>query len=139
MAEWGLFIGEVARRADVTVKTIRYYERIGLLPPSARNAGNLRVFDPETVQRLGFIRRAKSLGFSLLEIDEIISVHDQGRCTCGRVRQTIRRKLGEIEAKLGELRAMRQTLLRVEKKLPPAESAVSESICPAIHESAPAG
>lgn len=136
MASRMLYIGEVARRAGVTVKAIRYYERIGLIPPPVRNEGNLRRFAAPVVERLEFVKRAKSLGFTLLEIGEILSVHDEGQCTCGRVRETVRRKLAEIEAKLREVRAMRTSLLGVEKKLPPVASGANELICPAIHQNA---
>ena len=132
-----LYIGDVARRTGLTVKAIRYYERIGLIVPAARNSGNLRQFSPLVVERLAFVKRAKSLGFTLGEISEIVSVHDQGQCTCGRVRQTVGNKLAEIEEKLREIKALRSTLLRVQKILPPQAEGVNERICPAIHEQAP--
>ena len=137
MAFEQLSIGDVARRAGLTVKAIRYYERIGLIPPPARNMGNLRRFGPEVVERLDFVRRAKSLGFTLREIGEILSVHDQGQCSCGRVRRTIDAKLAEIEEKLREIRALRASLLRVKNKLPPQEDGLDARICPAIHDHAP--
>jgi len=67
-------IGRLARAADVGVETIRFYEREGLLAPPARTASGYRLYSPKTAERLGFIRRAKALGFSLAEIRELLEL-----------------------------------------------------------------
>ena len=112
-----LYIGEAARRAGVTVKAIRYYERIGLIPEAGRNEGKFRTFPAETVERIEFIKRAQTLGFMLEEIGEILAVYDQGDCTCGQVRDSVESKVGVIERKLRELKSLRRDLLAVMARL----------------------
>ena len=127
-----LYIGKAARKAETTVKTLRYYERIGLIPVAARN-GRFRVYEEDTVERVRFIRKAQALGFSLDEIREIVQVYDQGRCFCGQVARAVDAKLRVIDAKLEELQALRQDLAGVRKRLPQADSSRSPRICPVIH------
>ena len=105
-----IYIGEAAQKAGVTVKAIRYYERIGLIAEAGRNEGGFRIFPEETVQRIEFIRRSQTLGFTLGEIGEILAVYDQGDCTCGQVRNSLESKVGVIERKLRELKALRRDL-----------------------------
>ena len=100
-----IFIGEAAQKANVTVKAIRYYERIGLIPEAGRNEGKFRIFPMETVERIEFIKRAQALGFALEEIAEILAVYDQGECSCGQVRNSVEQKLSTINYKLQELKA----------------------------------
>lgn len=104
----GLTIGELARRAGVRISTLRYYERRELLPPPHRNESGYRLYPPEAVAVVGFIGRAKSLGFSLEEIRELLSLRaSQGR---PELKGRIQAKLGEIRAKLRELEALRRSL-----------------------------
>lgn len=72
-----LQIGSVADRSNVPIKTIRYYEEIGLLKSSGRTGGKFRLFDPEVVQRIGLIKRLQKLGLSLQEIAEILQVYSK--------------------------------------------------------------
>lgn len=127
-----LYIGEAARRAGATIKTIRYYERIGLIPVAARN-GRFRVYDEDTVERVRFIRKAQALGFSLDEIREIVQVYDQGECSCGQVGRAVDAKLQVIDAKLKELQALKEELVTVKKRLPQSDPSRSSRICPVIH------
>ena len=128
-----MYIGEAARRADTTIKTIRYYERIELLPPAPRNGGRFRVYDEETVDRVRFIRKAQVLGFSLEEIREIVRVYDQGECSCGQVSQTVEIKLQIIDDKVKELKNLKKDLLEIQWRLPQERSSRSPRICPVIH------
>ena len=132
-----IFIGEAAMKANVTVKAIRYYERIGLIPEAGRNEGKFRIFPAETVERIEFIKRAQSLGFTLEEIGEMLAVYDQGDCTCGQVRDSVESKVGVIERKLRELKLLRRDLLAVIVRLADRDSERSTTICPVIHETRP--
>jgi MerR family transcriptional regulator, mercuric resistance operon regulatory protein len=95
-------IGELARRSGCHVETIRYYERIKLLPLPSRSAGRYR---------LGFIRRARELGFTLEEARALLalSTHD-GRTACAEVRQLAAGHLEEVRAKIADLKAMETVL-----------------------------
>ncbi|MEE8436017.1 MAG: heavy metal-responsive transcriptional regulator [bacterium] len=128
-----MYIGEAARRAGTTIKTIRYYERIELLPPAPRNDGRFRVYDEDTVERVRFVRKAQALGFSLEEIREIVRVYDQGECSCGQVAHTVETKLQVIDNKVKELNTLKQELLEIQQRLPHARSSPNSRICPVIH------
>ena len=129
------YIGEAAKRAGVTVKAIRYYERIGLIPEAGRNEGRFRIFPEETVERIEFIKRAQALGFTLEEIAEILAVYDQGECSCGQVRKSVAQKMKVIDHKLKELRALKKDLLVVDERLAGKENERTTTICPVIHDS----
>ena len=128
-----MFIGEAARRADTTIKTLRYYERIGLLPLAPRNEARFRVYGEDTVERVRFIRKAQVLGFSLEEIREIVRVYDQGECSCGQVAQTVEAKLRIIDHKVKELNTLKKELLEIQQRLPHEGSSPNSRICPVIH------
>lgn len=104
-----LSIGRLARAADVGVETIRFYEREGLLPEPARTASGYRQYPLDTIDRLGFVRRAKRLGFSLAEIRELLALaHADGERA--RVKAIAEQKLSVIEQRIGELTRMRDAL-----------------------------
>jgi MerR family transcriptional regulator, copper efflux regulator len=105
-----LTIGEVARRAGVGVETVRFYERQGLLEEPARKESGYRQYAEDVVARLRFIRRAKELGFSLKEIGELIALRLDPATTCADIRQRAEAKVADIEAKIRDLRKMRQAL-----------------------------
>jgi len=108
--------GQLARRCAVGPETIRFYERRGLLPEAPRSRGGYRRFDETAVHRLVFIRRAKALGFSLPEIEELLSLHDEPDGDRGRVKQITESKLREIEAKLEDLERIRAALSRLARQ-----------------------
>jgi MerR family transcriptional regulator, redox-sensitive transcriptional activator SoxR len=101
-----LTIGEVARRAGVATSSIRYYERIGLLPEPDREGGQRR-YDPDVLGKLGFIGVAQSAGFKLREIKELVEGVDGADGLGEQMRSLSSRKLGEIEALLERTRAMK--------------------------------
>ncbi len=103
-----LTIGTVARRAGVSVETIRYYQRRGLLPLPALPPGGIRRYPEETVRRLQFIKRAQQLGFALAEIDALLALGDAARC--GETCMLAERKLAEIEARIEALRSVQAAL-----------------------------
>ncbi|WP_290686207.1 MULTISPECIES: Cu(I)-responsive transcriptional regulator [unclassified Haematobacter] len=102
-------IGEVAEALDMPAKTIRYYEDIGLVTPARRDNG-YRSYSGQDVHRLGFLGRARSLGFSIAECRALLALYsDRGRASAD-VRRIAEEHLGEIERKIDELAAMRDTL-----------------------------
>ncbi|MGH9849265.1 MAG: heavy metal-responsive transcriptional regulator [Blastocatellia bacterium] len=105
-----LRIGEVALRSGVSIDTVRYYERRRLLPPAPRSDGGFRLFTPETVERVQFIKQAQELGFSLDEIGEILTTG--GASECRRVRDHLKVKLSEVDDRLRLMQDFRKTLAR---------------------------
>jgi DNA-binding transcriptional MerR regulator len=108
-----LKIGEVARQTGLSIKTIRYYERRGLLEQPPRTQGGYRLYGTEEVARLRFVQRAKLLGLTLEEIKELVEL--AVRCNEGeivpRLEEVLEAKLAEMERKMVELSAFRQNLL----------------------------
>lgn len=102
--------GQLARASDVGIEAIRFYERQGLVPAPARTAAGYRRYPQRTIQRLQFIRRAKSLGFSLQEIGELLALHDDEHSSRTRVKAMTEAKLTEVENKIRDLQQMRAVL-----------------------------
>lgn len=102
-------IGRLASAADVKIDTVRYYERSGLLAPAARRESGYREYGHDELQRLRFIRRAQQLGFSLDEIRELLHLVDS-RGDRAEVRALAEDRLGDIERRLEQLTALRDTL-----------------------------
>jgi Cu(I)-responsive transcriptional regulator len=99
-------IGELARATGTKLETIRYYERIGLLPPPARTSGNYRAYAERHLARLSFIRRGRDLGFSLDDIRELLRLSDDRGQPCVKVDRIARVHLTEVERKLADLAAL---------------------------------
>jgi Cu(I)-responsive transcriptional regulator len=106
-------IGELSRRTGVTAETIRYYERVGVLPRPARGGGGYRRYGAADEERLAFVRRARDLGFSLGEVRELLSLADDPARPCADVDQLARVHLAQVEAKLAQLAGLRSELVRV--------------------------
>jgi len=104
-------IGALARAVGVNVETVRYYQRIGLLPRPPRARGSIRRYPPETLRRLRFIKRAQSLGFSLEEVAALLQLADGEHCAETRVLGE--KKLGLVQRKIEELAAIRAALERL--------------------------
>ena len=109
MNDSGLQIGEIATHSGVSIDTVRYYERLKLLPCAARSSGRFRIFPVETVERIKFIKQAQEMGFSLDEIRGLLT-NGGGINECRRVRDLLRIKLDEIDDRMKKLRRFRQTL-----------------------------
>jgi Cu(I)-responsive transcriptional regulator len=103
-------IGQLARVADTNAETIRYYERIGLLPPPPRTAGNYRDYATVHVSRLTFTRRARDLGFSIEQVRTLLDLADQKEQSCEAVDAIARDHLAEVKRKLADLGALRREL-----------------------------
>ncbi|HRI10041.1 MAG TPA: heavy metal-responsive transcriptional regulator [Nannocystaceae bacterium] len=108
-------IGEVARQSGLSVDTVRFYEREGLLGRVRRRPSGTREFGSETVQRLAFIRQAAALGFSLAEIRELLVLRVSSRTTCEEVQRRAQAKLDGVRARIAELEALGASLARVVK------------------------
>jgi MerR family mercuric resistance operon transcriptional regulator len=106
----GLAIGALSRLTECNIETIRYYERVGILPPPPRTGGGHRVYDREHLKRLVFVRRARELGFSLEEIRGLLGLVDGGEYTCDEVRAVAEQHLDAIRAKIADLRRLEATM-----------------------------
>lgn len=105
-----LTIGKVAKAAGVSTDTLRYYERRGLLAPAGESAGGYRLYDGEAVRRLRFIRHAKACGFTLEEIQELITLQHRKEACCGNIQSFLTTKKLQIEHRIRLLHAMSAAL-----------------------------
>jgi len=106
-----LAIGELSRRTGVNIETIRYYERVGVLPSPRRNESGRRLYGPFESRALSFVRRARELGFTLDEVRALLALSgDDGEDACTEVRQLAADHLVDVRAKIADLRAMERVL-----------------------------
>ncbi len=103
-------IGALARAAGTTVETVRYYERIGLLPRPARTPGNYRSYAPAHLERLSFVRKARALGFSLAQVRELSDLADHRERGCGAADRIARSHLDMVERKISDLERLAAAL-----------------------------
>lgn len=103
-------IGELSTRSGVSVETLRYYERVGLMPPPPRTEGGRRVYDIGHLKRAIFVRRARSLGFSLNQIRDLLGVSPNGDLSCAEVKALTEMHIAVIGRKVTELRKLEQIL-----------------------------
>lgn len=106
----GMSIGKLAKATGTAVETVRYYEKIGLLPDPPRTSGNYRSYGPEEVARLSFVRRARNLGFGIAEVRSLLDLADDRRRPCGDVDKIARNQLDQVERKITDLEALRHEL-----------------------------
>jgi len=126
-----MHIGEVAKRSGVPVKTIRYYEEIGVLAEPRRSESGYRDYEPEVVERLRFIRASQAFSLSLGEIREIAAYRDRGEVPCAHVLDLLRRRSREIDERIAELQQARSVidaLVSRARKLRPEDCSPS-SVC----------
>ncbi len=126
-----LLIGEAARLADLNPKTIRFYEEIGLIAPTGRAPNGYRLFDEEAVSRLGFIKKAQALGFTLTEIGEILALRDGGTMPCDHVEVEVNRKVAAIEERIAELARLKASLETLLERWKEADAS-GAAVCPRI-------
>ena len=105
-----LTIGTLSERTGCHIETIRYYERIGLMPRAARSDGGHRLYGNDHVKRLGFIRRSRELGFTLDQVRTLLGLVDGRRYTCAQVKRITVEHLGEIHRKVADLRKIERVL-----------------------------
>ncbi|NER51036.1 MAG: heavy metal-responsive transcriptional regulator [Symploca sp. SIO1A3] len=130
-----LKIGEVANQSGLPVKTIRYYEEIGLLAPATiRSTGGYRLFTNQVFNRLAFIKRSQSLGLSLSEIRDILNIYDSGELPCGTLKQHLLNKIEVITQQIEALEVLKSELQGIVsgwQEQPPSYARV-QTICPNI-------
>lgn len=108
MSVWG--IGQLAARSGVSADTLRYYEKIGLLPRALRDAGGRRRYGETDLTRLRFIRRAQAMNFSLAEIRSLLNLRERPQAARDDARRLTTEKLAEVESRLKSLRVLRNEL-----------------------------
>lgn len=123
-------IGELAQRAGVAVDTVRYYERQGLLPPPLRRASGYRSYGMADVSRLRFVRRAKTLGFTLEEIRGLLALSGRREDDMGGLKAAAAEKLADVEVRLQELTRIRDGLRTLIASCP-GHGALTQ--CPILH------
>ena len=109
-------IGEFAERASTSVKTIRYYDRVGVLRPEQRSESGYRLYGEDALDRYRFVRAAQAVGLRLGEIREILALRDRGETPCGFVVELIGRRAAELDARIAELVALRDELRRLGRR-----------------------
>ncbi|MGH8982716.1 MAG: heavy metal-responsive transcriptional regulator [Acidimicrobiia bacterium] len=127
-------IGVLAEQTELSTKTIRYYEAIGVLPKPERTPSGYREYTSEAAERLRFVRSAQAVGLTLGEIREILAYRDRGDVPCAHVVELIRRRATYVDQQIAQLEAMRTELRRLQRRartLRPEDCAPAE-ICHVI-------
>lgn len=106
-------IGELAALSGLSVDTIRFYEKQGLVPPPRRTQSNYRMYDADTPRRLVFIRKARDLGFTLGEIAQLLALSEDHRAGAADVKQRAQSKLQDLERRIAEMEQMRRSLKKL--------------------------
>ena len=109
-------IGEVARRSGVPIRTIRYYEDIGVLDPPPRRASGYRDYDDGVIDRLAFVRSAQTVGLTLGEIREIVAFRARGETPCAHVINLIAQRSADLSRRIAELQTMQAELTRLARR-----------------------
>ena len=108
-----LTIGALSKHTGVNIETIRFYERVGILPKPPRSAGGHRIYSQEQLMRLSFVRRSRELGFSLDDIRGLLQLVDGGHYTCAEVKTITLDHLADVRRKIADLRRLERTLADV--------------------------
>jgi DNA-binding transcriptional MerR regulator len=132
----GLTRGQLAQRAQINLETVRFYEQEGLLATPSRTASGYRKFTEAEVGRLAFVKRAKSLGFSLKEIRELLIFQDEHADSCAEVRELLKKKLAVVREKQAELEKLEVHLRSALRKCNQALARQSQKPepCPVLNE-----
>jgi MerR family mercuric resistance operon transcriptional regulator len=109
-ATGALSIGELSKQSGVNIETIRYYEKIGVMPAPGRSTSGYRVYDADHLKRLSFVRRSRQLGFSLDEIRGLLRLVDGDAYTCAQVRKLTLEHVAEIRRKIADLKRLKQVM-----------------------------
>jgi DNA-binding transcriptional MerR regulator len=131
-----MLAGEAAKVLGVGIQTLHFYEQQGLIPPPPRSEGGYRIYTPEIVERVRFIRKAQVLGFSLDDVKEIFGLVRKGSSPCGQVQAKLAEKLEEVDRRLEELRGFRAELASLVAQA--AELSAHEAgVCSIVEEAKP--
>jgi DNA-binding transcriptional MerR regulator len=103
-------ISKLAGQAGVTPDTLRYYQKIGLLPPPKRTEAGYRLFNEASLGRLSFIKTAQSLGLRLKDIGQLLEVMDKGLCPCGHTEQLLKARMAEVDEEMARLTSLRESM-----------------------------
>lgn len=129
-----LLIGQVTALSGVPIRTIRYYESLGILKSSGRTEGGFRQFSVDVLTRLSFIKRAQSLGLSLQEISEILQVYDGGQPACDQIQHKLKDKILEIDRQIQQLLTLRGELGQLLCGWNSLQNKPEDTICPIIQK-----
>ena len=125
-------IGQVKDISGIPIRTIRYYESLGLIESSARTEGGFRLFSSDVFTRLSFIKRAQGLGLSLQEIGEILQIYDGGKPACDDIQQKLKQKIEDINKQIDNLLELRDELQELVSDWHNITTKPKEIICPNI-------
>ena len=128
------FIGTVATALGINPRTLRYYEALGLLPPPTRTNSGHRVYDGRTGFRIQFIRKAKSLGLTLKEIQAILEIYNSGNPPCRSFQQLLQTHVHCIETQIQHLRSLRGDLRRLLTGWPDRCETDGNGVCPRLED-----
>ncbi len=126
-----LNIGQVAKRTGITVETVRFYEKQGLIAAPQRSDSGYRQYSPETVKRLQFIQHAKEVGFTLKDIGDLLALRREPGTSCADIKLSAMQKIEEVDQKIRDLKRIRDALHRMAMKCS-GRGALSE--CPILEE-----
>ena len=113
-----LTVSKLAEEVGTSPDTVRYYERVGLLPETERSASGYRLYGDEAVERLRFIKRAQRFGLRLEAIGELLDVRQRGLCPCGHTRRLLEDRVAELNEELASLARLRDDIARMLDELP---------------------
>lgn len=106
-------IGELAKASNTKIVTVRYYEQVAILPTPVRSSGNYRVYGPDDLRLLRFVRRCRDLGFTLDEVRDLLRLSSQEARPCGEVKKISAQHLADIERKIADLTKMAAELRQI--------------------------
>ena len=124
-----LTVSRLAEQAGTSADTVRYYERIGLLPEAERSASGYRLYGDEAVERLRFIKRAQRFGLRLEAIGELLDVRRNGLCPCGHTRKLLEVRVAELDEELSSLSRLRADIVTMIDELPESAPAGADWRC----------
>jgi len=129
-------ISQVAKAADLPTTTVRYYERIGLVQPEDRSAGNYRLYSEESLRKLKFIRAAQAIGFTLDDVKALLSTPSNSAASCREVQSLIEDRLAEVDQRLKDLRHVQRVLKSSLEKCKETEKADCCHVVETLRETA---
>lgn len=129
-----LLIGQVTNLTGIPIRTIRYYESVGLIASLGRTEGGFRQFSTDVLTRLAFIKRAQNLGLSLEEIRDILQVYDQGQPPCGDIKDKLEEKLLQIDHQIKQLLTLRSEIGELLSGWKNTYGKQEDTICPIIQK-----
>ncbi|MBN3881181.1 MULTISPECIES: heavy metal-responsive transcriptional regulator [unclassified Nostoc] len=127
-----LLIGQVTDLTGIPIRTIRYYESLGLINSLRRTEGGFRQFSLDVLTRLAFIKRAQNLGLSLEEIGNILQVYDQGQTPCGEIKEKLEEKVLQIDRQIDQLLTLRSEIKGLLSGWKNISDHHEKTICPII-------